>query len=200
MKKEFHTINNVFSDSSLAVLKKYCSILPSDSSSYDVWPSQITNYNQLPECFTSSLQGKDKMFILNELFNHSELPCAGEKWLKDADIAIQKIVPGGSIAEHRDHCRFSLTIFLSEVDGGEFVWKNESGTVRYTVSPQYNRGIYAHYPAIEVGAFHEVLPVLANTRYTLQLFVFDQENNYVATCGNKYDIYQDPKQNYGKDK
>ena len=199
MKQEFHTINDVFSDSTLAVLKNYCSILPSDSSSYDVWPNQITNYNQLPECFTSTVQGKDKMIILNELYNHSVLPCAGEKWIKDADIAIQKIVPGGSIAEHRDHCRFSLTVFLSEVIGGEFVWKNGTETVRYTVSPQYNRGIYAYYPNIEVGAKHEVLPVIADTRYTLQLFVFDQENNYAAIFGDKYDIYKDPRQNYGKD-
>lgn len=191
MKKEYHVVEDVFSNSTLSLLKKYCAILPTDSSSYDVWPNQITNYNQLPECFTNTLQGKDKMVVLQELFDHNLLPCAGKKWLKDADIAIQKIVPGGSIRKHRDYCRFSLTVFLSDPDGGEFTWWDHEG-INHVVPPKYNAGIYANYDEFCFGAYHEVRQVIADkTRFTLQLFVFDQNNPVNAKIGEKYDDTQD---------
>lgn len=176
MDKKFTTVDNVFSERTLKMLSKYCDILPTDLSSYDVWPTEITNYNQLPECFTNTLYGADKMVVLDELFN-SKLPCAGKKWLKDSDIAIQKIVPGGNIAKHYDYCQFSLTVFLSEPAGGEFVWWDKNGKATYTVAPGFNKGVYAFYETgSQEGAAHKVKTVHNNTRYTLQLFVFDKHN------------------------
>lgn len=176
MKPEFHTIDNVFSNGTLQILHKYCSVLPSDNSSYDVWPDVITDNKTLPECFSTTLYNKDRIVVLADLFEHSALPCANKSWLKSADIAIQKIVPGGGIREHQDHCKFSLTVFLNDPSGGEFHWWNELDDV-HVVKPKYNTGVYAFYEKCEYGAYHNVTPVTGNiNRYTLQLFIFDKEN------------------------
>lgn len=197
---QFLVVENVFDESTLKILYKYCDILSTDSSSHDVWPDQITRNKSLPECYTNPLNGRDKMIVLNYLYNHNRLPCSGKKWIKDADIAIQKIVPGGSIAQHRDHTKFSLTVFLSKSEGGDFIWLDSDGITEHKISPEFNRGIYAFGDdSCFTGAFHEVSTVTGDTnRYTLQLFVFDSDTPYAAEFGKKYDIYNDPSQNNGE--
>jgi hypothetical protein len=173
----FVEVQKVFTDYTMKVLSDYCDLYHADNkSSYRAWPEEATLEKNAPECFSQDVLGKDRMLILNELYYHRELPCAGNKWLMSADIAVQKLPHGGFIPMHQDNCRFSLTVFLSEVDGGEFVWMD--GAHQYTVSPSINKGIYAMYDDFCIGPPHEVKTVQNESgRITLQLFVFDKSNS-----------------------
>lgn len=169
--KKYTVVENVFSDKVLRIIEPYAKLLPSDKSSYDVWPEQSTGSKTTPECFTCDVLGKDRAEILNELFENINLPCYKKNWLKNADIAIQKMPVGGFIPKHSDYCIFSLTVFLSEVQGGEFVWLDEANT-EHIVSPLVNKAVIACYNDYIRGATHEVKPVESGIRFTLQLFVF----------------------------
>jgi len=172
--KKFIVVDNIFSERVLNILKPYAQLLPSDKSSYDVWPAESTNNNTAPECFTCDVLGKDRIEIIDELYNNNNLPCYHKKWLKDCDIAIQKIPLGGYIPKHTDHCIFSLTVFLSEVKGGEFYWWNFNGS-KYCIDSKYNKAIISICDNFERGLSHEVSKVEEGIRYTFQLFVFDKK-------------------------
>lgn len=172
-------VENIFSDKVLSLLAPYAMLLPSDKSSYDVWPAESTNNNTAVECFTCDVLGKDRTTIIDELYNNKLLPCYNKKWLKDCDIAVQKIPVSGFIPKHTDYCIFSLTVFLSEVKGGEFYWWDEQG-IKHAVSSCVNTGIFSIADQFKRGLSHEVTPVEEGIRFTLQLFVFDkrqQTNN-----------------------
>jgi hypothetical protein len=171
--KKYIVVENIFSDRVLTLLKPYARLLPTDKSSYDVWPAESTNNNTAVECFTCDVLGKDRTAIIDELYNNKLLPCYGEKWLRDCDIAIQKLPTGGFIPKHTDHCMFSLTVFLSEVKGGEFHWW-DSDNNKHIVKSMFNRGVFSNTEEFKRGLPHEVTPVELSTRFTLQLFVFDK--------------------------
>jgi hypothetical protein len=173
--KLFFTVDNIFSTKVLNLLEPYAKLLPTDKSSYDVWPGQATNNKTAPECFTCDVLGKDRLVIIDELFNNINLPCYQKKWLKDCDIAVQKIPEGGFIPKHSDFCMFSLTVFLTECVGGEFCWWDENNN-KILVAPMHNRGVFATYNSFYRGANHKVLEVKENLRITLQLFVFNKKS------------------------
>lgn len=169
--KQFTVIDNIFSDRVLKILEPYAKMLPTDKSSYNVWPKESTRNNTAPECFTCDILGKDRIEIINELFENPKLPCYKKVWLNNADIAVQKIPTGGFIDKHSDLCMFSLTVFLSKVEGGQFVWWDEQST-KHIVETSVNKAVLACYNDFVRGAAHEVLPVESETRFTLQMFVF----------------------------
>lgn len=170
----FTVIEDVLSKEVLDILEPYAKLLPTDKSSYDVWPDASTNNKTAPECFTSDVLGKDRIQIINELYNNQKLPCFGKSWIKDSDIAIQKIPTGGFIPKHNDYCKFSLTVFLAVVEGGEFVWWDENN-IKHIVETKYNRGVAANGESFRRGFDHKVMPVTNGCRFTLQLFVFDKK-------------------------
>lgn len=175
--KEFLVVDNIFSDKVLNILEPYAKLLPTDKSSYDVWPDKSTKNKTAPECFTCNLSAKDRLLVIEELYNNSNLPCYQQKWLKNSDIAIQKIPTNGYIPKHSDYCLFSLTVFLSVCEGGEFCWWDENNT-SYLIGSHINKGIVNSYcENFSRGASHKVLPVQSGTRFTLQLFVFDKFSN-----------------------
>lgn len=174
--KKYTVVDNVLSARALEILKPYANLLPSDKSSYTVWPDMMTFDKTAVECFTCDVLGKDRMEIIDELYNNSLLPCYKKTWLKGCDIAVQKIPAGGLIPKHTDHCIFSLTVFLSQIEGGEFVWW-PNDTDPKTVKSKYNTGIISCYDDYIRGLAHEVLPVKDETRFTLQIFVFDKRKD-----------------------
>jgi hypothetical protein len=178
----FIVVENIFSKEVLDLLEPYSTLLPSDKSSYDVWPSESTNNNTAPECFTSDVLGKDRLAIISELFNNNMLPCYNKTWLKQCDIAVQKIPVGGYIPAHTDFCLFSLTVFLSEVSGGEFCWWDKHNN-KNIVEPKFNRGIIVSNQTYTRGLKHKVEPVKESTRFTLQLFVFDKNKSSLEKQG-----------------
>lgn len=176
--KEFVQVDNVFSQHILTMLTEHCHINSSDNSSYDIWPAETTNNNTAKECFSETLLGRRRMLVIQDLYENPILPCYQKPWLKTADIAIQKLPPGGYITRHMDTCFFSLTVFLnSVVSGGEFKWWDADNNT-HIVSPRRNTGITAYYDfKLTQGAYHEVTPIDCDqTRYTLQLFVFDKSD------------------------
>jgi hypothetical protein len=173
--KKYTVVDNVLSEKALKILESYAKLLPNDKSSYDVWPSEATHSNTAPECFTCDVLGKDRLEIITELYNNEQLPCYKKTWLKDCDIAVQKLPKGGFIPKHTDHCILSLTVFLSECEGGEFFWWDTSNN-KHVVTPSFNKGIIAFYDTYVRGASHEVNEVKEGIRYTMQLFVFDKKN------------------------
>ena len=174
--KKFTVVDGIFSDRVLTLLEPYAKLLPTDKSSYNVWPDRSTRNKTLPECFTCDVLGKDRTEILHELFENPALPCYKQNWLKDADIAVQKMPEGALIDQHADRCLFSLTVFLSSVNGGYFVWWDDDGFM-HTVEPVVNKAVFASYDDYVQGAPHKVNPVESGTRFTLQLFVFAKHNN-----------------------
>jgi hypothetical protein len=187
--KVYTVVDNIFSDKVLAILKPYAKLLPSDKSSYDVWAAESTNNNTAPECFTCDVLGKDRLAVIDELYNNSDLPCYQKKWLKDCDIAIQKLPVGGFIPKHTDHCIFSLTVFLSEVKGGEFYWWGQTNE-KHIVQSSYNKGIFSYQDTFTRGFPHEVETVEQGVRFTLQLFVFDKKKQSNETQGVVWEINQ----------
>lgn len=180
--KGYTVINDVFSDRVLDILKPYANLLPNDKSSYDVWSDESTNNKTAPECFTCDVLGNDRLAVIDELFNNKNLPCYQKKWLKDCDIAIQKLPVGGFIPKHTDHCILSLTVFLSEVTGGEFFWW-DSNNVKHVINTKYNAGIISCKENFQRGLFHEVNTVTSGIRFTLQLFVFDKKHKTTDVKG-----------------
>lgn len=173
--KGYTVVKNILSNKALTILEPYAKILPTDKSSYDVWPDESTNNKTAPECFTCDVLGVDRIKIIEELYSNEQLPCYHKKWLRDCDIAVQKIPEGGFIPKHTDHCIFSLTVFLSEVKGGEFLWWDDSN-IKNIVNTKYNTGVISVSNAFERGLSHEVSKVEEGIRFTLQLFVFDKRN------------------------
>ena len=187
MRKEFHIVNNVFSDSVLDILNTHCEIKSTDKSSYDIWPDQTTNNKTIAECFSHMLDGRDRIMVVQDLYSNPALPCYKKRWIKDANIAIQKIPKGGYITKHRDNCLFGLTVFLNEIDlGGDFIWWDEQDNL-HTVRPECNTGVMAYYDHELVrGAAHQVTPVESDQiRYTVQLFVF------MPNAPENYATYED---------
>ncbi len=178
--KQYSVVNNIFSDKVLKLLEPYSILLPTDKSSYDVWPLESTNNRTAPECFTCDVLGKDRTEIINELFENPNLPCYKKTWLKHCDIAVQKMPVGGFIDRHRDYCLFSLTVFLSSFEGGQFVWSDEQGN-DHVVDPAPNKAVIACYNDYIYGAPHEVMPVISGLRFTLQLFVFSKQKTNQRT-------------------
>lgn len=178
--KIYTVVESILSDKVLKILEPYAKLLPNDKSSYDVWAAESTNNNTAPECFTCDVLGKDRLEIVEELYNNDRLPCYQKKWLRNCDIAVQKLPVGGFIPKHTDHCVFSLTVFLSNVSGGEFVWWDNE--VVHIVTPSVNTGVIACYNTYIRGASHEVKEVKEGVRYTMQLFVFDKKDR---TTDNK---------------
>lgn len=169
--KKYTVVNNIFSNKVLRILEPYAKLLSTDKSSYNVWPERSTRNKTLPECFTCDVLGKDRAEILHELFENPNLPCYKKNWLRNADIAVQKMPKGSLIDRHTDNCIFSLTVFLSLVRGGHFVWWDEDGLM-HTVEPAINTAVFACYSDYIQGAPHEVKTVESGIRFTLQLFVF----------------------------
>ena len=176
--KKYTIIENIFSDKVLKILAPYAKLLPTDKSSYDVWPAASTNNNTAPECFTCDVLGKDRLEVINELYNNDSLPCYKKNWLRDCDIAIQKIPVGGFIPKHKDHCILSLTVFLSKVEGGEFWWWDHNND-KHIVNSCYNTGIISCFDNYSRGPSHEVNVVKEGIRYTMQLFVFDKKKTTI---------------------
>ena len=183
----YNVVDNIFSDKVLTILKPYAKLLPSDKSSYNVWPAETTNNNTAPECFTCDVLGKDRLAVIDELYNNIKLPCYQKKWLKDCDIAVQKIPVGGFIPKHSDHCIFSLTVFLSEVKGGEFYWWDEADE-KHTIQSSYNTGIISYQDTFTGGFMHEVATVEQGVRFTLQLFGNDKKKQSKETQGVVWEI------------
>lgn len=177
--KKYIVVESVFSDKVLKMLEPYATFLPTDKSSYNVWPSESTNNNTAPECFTCDVIGKDRLTIVDELYNNPALPCFKKAWIKQCDVAVQKIPKGGYIPKHTDHCMFSLTLFLSSFLGGEFKWWGEDDNKEYVVQPSINKAIIACYNDYTTGALHQVLPVIEGSRFTLQLFVVNKKKNLI---------------------
>jgi hypothetical protein len=175
----FHTTTNIFSPSTLELLAPWSGILSTDKSSYDIWPAESTNNRTAPKCFTHTITDNLRLTVISELFNNPKLPCYKKMWLKNADIAIQKIPTGAFIPKHSDYCMFSLTVFLSTVAGGEFTWWDDKNT--YVIEPEINKGIFAFYETFTRGSSHRVEPVINGLRSTLQLFVFDKFNKTNST-------------------
>lgn len=182
----YTVVENIFSDKVLKILMPYAKLLPTDKSSYEVWPPESTNNNAAVECFTCDVLGKDRTIIIDELYNNKLLPCYGEKWLKDCDIAVQKLPVDGFMPKHTDYCIFSLTVFLSEVKGGYFYWWDEKDN-KHSVSSCFNKGIFSIAEQFKRGLSHEVTPVEQGIRFTLQLFVFDKRQQ---TNDNKGVIWE----------
>ena len=174
-KLSFDLLTDVLSVPTLIELGKHASVSDTDISSYDIWPTEVTEDDQAPECFTHNLTGKIRSMVLHDIFMNDQLPCYKQSWVKNADVAIQKIPHQGFITRHIDTCEFSLTVFLNTVHhGGHFVWADEQNNEHY-IKPVFNSGVYAYYETAIQGAQHEVLPVRSKQcRSTLQLFVFDK--------------------------
>ena len=187
--KGYIVVDNIFSDKVLTILEPYAKLLPSDKSSYNVWPNEVTFNKTAVECFTCDVLGKDRLAVIDELYNNIKLPCYQKKWLKDCDIAVQKIPVGGFIPKHSDHCIFSLTVFLSEVKGGEFYWWDEADE-KHTIQSSYNTGIISYQDTFTGGFLHEVATVEQGVRFTLQLFVFDKKKQSKETQGVVWEINQ----------
>jgi hypothetical protein len=185
--KGYIVVDNIFSDKVLTILEPYAKLLPSDKSSYNVWPNEVTFNKTAVECFTCDVLGKDRLAVIDELYNNSELPCYQKKWLKDCDIAVQKIPVGGFIPKHSDHCIFSLTVFLSEVKGGEFYWWDEADE-KHTIQSSYNTGIISYQDTFTGGFLHEVATVEQGVRFTLQLFGNDKKKQSKETQGVVWEI------------
>jgi hypothetical protein len=171
--KQYIIAEDVLSKKVLKLLEPYARLLATDKSSYNVWPNEMTFNKTAVECFTCDVLGKDRIEIIDELYSNTALPCYNKTWLKGADIAVQKIPAGGQIPKHTDHCIFSLTVFLSSITGGEFVWWDHTDN-QHTVTPKYNTGIISCADTYSRGLAHEVLPVQDGVRYTAQIFVFDK--------------------------
>ena len=169
----FVYVENVFSDEVINFLvDTYAKVLENDNSSYVVWPKEMTNNNTLPEAFSTTVSGADRIKVLNDLVNNQTLPFNDYKKIKSAQLAVQKLLPGCLIPEHNDKCIASLTVFLNKenVNGGEFVWEDKG--IEITVVPKYNCGVYALYNEGTVGNMHKVNKVSGDaTRYTLQMFI-----------------------------
>lgn len=181
--KQYHVVNNVLSEQTLKLLEKYHHIADTDVSSHDLWSDELTDGGKDVANYSVQLSGKDKVTIIADIAENTDLPCAGKKWIRDADIAIQKLPPGGIVRSHFDHCKFSLTVFLQQCDGGEFCWTDENN-VEHTVKPTVNTGIYAYYDEYQYGACHRVKPVTGDkVRVTMQLFVFDKQHNKGVKVG-----------------
>lgn len=183
----YNVVDNIFSDKVLTILKPYAKLLPSDKSSYNVWPNEVTFNKTAVECFTCDVLGKDRLEVIDELYNNIKLPCYQKKWLKDCDIAVQKIPVGGFIPKHSDHCIFSLTVFLSEVKGGEFYWWDEADE-KHTIQSSYNTGIISYQDTFTGGFLHEVATVEQGVRFTLQLFGNDKKRQSKETQGVVWEI------------
>jgi hypothetical protein len=185
--KGYIVVDNIFSDKVLTILEPYAKLLPSDKSSYNVWPNEVTFNKTAVECFTCDVLGKDRLAVIDELYNNIKLPCYQKKWLKDCDIAVQKIPVGGFIPKHSDHCIFSLTVFLSEVKGGEFYWWDEADE-KHTIQSSYNTGIISYQDTFTGGFMHEVATVEQGVRFTLQLFGNDKKKQSKETQGVVWEI------------
>jgi hypothetical protein len=185
--KGYIVVDNIFSDKVLTILEPYAKLLPSDKSSYNVWPNEVTFNKTAVECFTCDVLGKDRLAVIDELYNNIKLPCYQKKWLKDCDIAVQKIPVGGFIPKHSDHCIFSLTVFLSEVKGGEFYWWDEADE-KHTIQSSYNTGIISYQDTFTGGFLHEVATVEQGVRFTLQLFGHDKKKQSKETQGVVWEI------------
>jgi hypothetical protein len=183
----YNVVDNIFSDKVLTILEPYAKLLPSDKSSYNVWPNEVTFNKTAVECFTCDVLGKDRLAVIDELYNNIKLPCYQKKWLKDCDIAVQKIPVGGFIPKHSDHCIFSLTVFLSEVKGGEFYWWDEADE-KHTIQSSYNTGIISYQDTFTGGFMHEVATVEQGVRFTLQLFGNDKKKQSKETQGVVWEI------------
>lgn len=166
----------MLSDASLRLLDKHCYISEDDISSYEIWPTDVTQDGEATECYTHNIDAGERGMILTDIFNNSDLPCYKQNWLRNADLAIHKIPQTGCITRHADSCYFSLTVFLNDVQqGGQFVWWDHNQDQHY-IKPVRNQGVFAHYDQHGEGADHKVVPVYSpEVRYTLQLFVFDKE-------------------------
>lgn len=185
--KGYIVVDNIFSDKVLTMLEPYAKLLPSDKSSYNVWPNEVTFNKTAVECFTCDVLGKDRLEVIDELYNNIKLPCYQKKWLKYCDIAVQKIPAGGFIPKHSDHCIFSLTVFLSEVKGGEFYWWGEADE-KHTIQSSYNTGIISYQDTFTEGFLHEVETVEQGVRFTLQLFGYDKKKQSKETQGVVWEI------------
>lgn len=184
---DYTVVENIFSSKVLKILEPYAKLLPTDKSSYDVWSDESTNNKTAPECFTCDVLSNDRLAVVDELYNNESLPCYQQKWLKDCDIAIQKLPVGGFIPKHTDYCILSLTVFLSEVAGGEFFWW-DSDNVKHVVSTKYNTGIISCKENFQRGLPHEVNTVTSGIRFTLQLFVFDKKHKTTDVKGVVWEI------------
>lgn len=185
--KDYIVVDNILSDKALKILGSYAKLLPTDKSSYNVWPSEATNNNTAPECFTCDVLGSDRLEIINELYDNQSLPCYKKTWLKNCDIVVQKLPVGGFIPKHTDYCILSLTVFLSEVKGGEFFWWDNNQN-KHIVNSCYNRGIISCSDNYFRGLSHEVNIVEEGTRFTLQLFVFDKKNKTAENVSVIWDM------------
>lgn len=167
----FTYVENILSDSVIAHLcERYAKLNATDNSSYDVWPLEMTASKTLKECFSETLQPSDKVLVATDLYSNSKLPFFENSKIKFAQMAVQKIPPGGYIPNHPDTCTASLTIFLNEVEGGEFVWYN--GGQGTSITPKFNSGVYAFFEDRVIGLEHCVNVVKGDkNRYTLQMFI-----------------------------
>lgn len=167
----FTFTENVFSKGLLELIQsKYCTIKTTDNSSYNVWPAESTNNNTLPEAFSETVTDGVRMALILAIASNNQLPFSKDEGLKFAQFAVQKMPAGCSIPAHADTCKASLTVFLSEVKGGEFIWLDNGTEV--SIAPKVNCGVYAYFDNVVEGAIHKTNPVEGiDTRYTLQMFL-----------------------------
>ncbi len=181
---------NVFSERILKILSSYTQLLPTDKRTEQYWTDMHKLYPDTPNAFTCDVLGKDRMEIISELFENTRLPCYHKRWLRDADIAIHKMPDGTFVPKHKDHCIFSMTLFISptiDYTGGNFLWWDDNNNM-LTVEPKYNTGIVAYYDNFKHGANHQVTTIHGGIRYTMQLFVFDKRNK--STDKDKYALWE----------
>ena len=165
----FTYTENVFNDRILHMLQsRFCRIKNTDNSSYEVWP---VGWRTLPEAFSENVTGGERIALILALASNQNLPFCRDKQLKFAQFAVQKMPTGCSIPLHKDTCKASLTVFLSnDVEGGEFVWLDNDAEV--AVVPKVNCGVHTYVDSTVEGAAHKTNPVTGtNTRYTLQMFL-----------------------------
>jgi hypothetical protein len=175
---KYTVFENLLSTKALSILEKYAQLLPNDKNTTDTWTDMHRLYPDLPNAYTCDVLGKDRLEILNELYNNETLPCYKKTWLRDADIAIHKMPHNTVVPKHTDYCMFSITLFLSKdksFTGGEFIWWDDNDDV-HVVEPAYNKAIIACYDTFKRGASHEVPPIKDGIRYTMQLFVFEKRS------------------------
>lgn len=167
----FTYTEDVFNEQILYMLQsKFCRVKRTDNSSYKVWPTASTASGTLPEVFSETVSDGDRMALILAIASNDKLPFYRDEGLKFAQFAVQKMPAGCSIPAHADICKASLTVFLSETSGGEFVWLDNGTEV--SIAPKVNCGVYAYFDNVIEGATHKTNPVEGtDTRYTLQMFL-----------------------------
>lgn len=166
---------NFLSDKILDIIyNKYFNLSFNDLDSHLIWDKEMTGNNKLPKCYTSNMSTEDALIVQNFLYDSQTSPFYHNKNIRNAKMAVQKLLPGCLIPKHEDKCIASMTVFLNKDnninEGGDFIWYDKD---QHVIKPKHNRAVWT---LNSFNLTHEVIKVINYYRVTLQIFIKD--NNY----------------------